>query len=155
MATLEYIAHTDTHMDPECSGTLCYRTVILSTPTNHLTHTLLCTLPPPSAPPPPSPCPPCRRKLSEVNKKLGSKFEISETELLSTVDACKALMAEGQDIDTGAASTQVCVGCVLCVCGGAVSERRGRISTQGQPRHRCVSCFVFVCVWGGEGSEGV
>jgi hypothetical protein len=49
----------------------------------------------------------CRKKLDEVNKKLGEKFEISETELLSTVDACKALMAEGQDIDTGAASTQV------------------------------------------------
>jgi hypothetical protein len=51
----------------------------------------------------------CRKKLDEVNKKLGEKFEISETELLSTVDACKALMAEGQDIDTGAASTQVSI----------------------------------------------
>jgi hypothetical protein len=52
-------------------------------------------------------CATLRKKLVEVNKKLGEKFEISDSELLSTVDACKALMEEGQDIDTGAASTQV------------------------------------------------
>lgn len=50
---------------------------------------------------------PCRKKLAEVNKKLGDKFEISEVELLSTVDACKTLLLEGEDIDTGAAATQV------------------------------------------------
>jgi hypothetical protein len=49
----------------------------------------------------------CRRKASEVNKKLGEKFEISETELLSTVEACSALLAEGQDLDTGEGATQV------------------------------------------------
>jgi hypothetical protein len=42
-----------------------------------------------------------------VNKKLGEKFEISEVELVSTVDACKSLLLEGEDIDTGAAATQV------------------------------------------------
>lgn len=42
-----------------------------------------------------------------MNKKLGEKFEISEVELVSTVDACKSLLLEGEDIDTGAAATQV------------------------------------------------
>jgi hypothetical protein len=42
-----------------------------------------------------------------VNKKLGEKFEISETELLSTVEACSSLLAEGQDLDTGEGATQV------------------------------------------------
>jgi hypothetical protein len=50
---------------------------------------------------------PCRKKLAEVNKKLGEKFEISETELLSTVEACSSLLAEGQDLDTGEGATQV------------------------------------------------
>jgi hypothetical protein len=49
----------------------------------------------------------CRRKAAEVNKKLGEKFEISETELLGTVEACSALLAEGQDLDTGEGATQV------------------------------------------------
>lgn len=44
-----------------------------------------------------------------MNKKLGDKFEISETELLSTVDACKALLEEGQDLDLGEGATQVLV----------------------------------------------
>jgi hypothetical protein len=48
-----------------------------------------------------------RRKAAEVNKKLGEKFEISETELLSTVEACSTLLAEGQDLDTGEGATQV------------------------------------------------
>ncbi|KAF8073094.1 FTSH5 [Scenedesmus sp. PABB004] len=47
-----------------------------------------------------------RKKAAEVNKKLGDKFEISEAELLSTVDACTSLLAEGQDIDSGAGATQ-------------------------------------------------
>eukprot|EP00775_Hariotina_reticulata_P010429 gene10429-10587_t len=47
-----------------------------------------------------------KRKLSDVNKKLGEKFEISETELLGTVEACSALLAEGQDLDTGEGATQ-------------------------------------------------
>lgn len=43
-----------------------------------------------------------------MNKKLGEKFEISEMELLSTIEACSALLAEGQDLDTGEGATQVC-----------------------------------------------
>jgi hypothetical protein len=62
-----------------------------------------------------------------VNKKLGDKFEISEAELASTLEACNALLAEGQDLDSGAGATQVraraptglawCAACVcLCAC---------------------------------------
>lgn len=47
-----------------------------------------------------------KRKLAEVNKKLGEKFEISDTELASTVEACSSLLAEGQDLDTGEGATQ-------------------------------------------------
>lgn len=49
----------------------------------------------------------CRKKAADVNKKLGDKFEISETELMSTIEACNALLTEGQDLDTGEAATQV------------------------------------------------
>lgn len=77
---------------------LCVSTILALWASTRLDHVILCCH---------EPVNPCRKKLSEVNKKLGDKFEISETELLSTVDACKALMEEGQDIDTGAASTQV------------------------------------------------
>lgn len=52
-----------------------------------------------------------RKKLADVNKKLGEKFEISETELMSTLDACRALLSEGQDLDTGEGATQVRTQC--------------------------------------------
>lgn len=55
----------------------------------------------------PPACVPHRRKLAEVNKKLGEKFEISDTELASTVEACSSLLAQGQDLDTGEGATQV------------------------------------------------
>lgn len=42
-----------------------------------------------------------------MNKKLGEKFEISDTELASTVEACSSLLAQGQDLDTGEGATQV------------------------------------------------
>lgn len=49
----------------------------------------------------------CRKKAAEVNKKLGDKFEISDSELASTVDACTSLLALGQDLDAGEGATTV------------------------------------------------
>jgi len=45
-----------------------------------------------------------RKKAAEVNKKLGSKFEISDTELQSTLEACQKLLEEGSDISGAAGS---------------------------------------------------
>lgn len=40
--------------------------------------------------------PALRKKMAEVNKKLGEKFEISEAELQGTYDACRQLMEAGE-----------------------------------------------------------
>ena len=45
--------------------------------------------------------------MVEVNKKLGEKFEISESELSSVVDACGQLLSEGMDLDTGEGASTV------------------------------------------------
>lgn len=37
-----------------------------------------------------------KKKMAEVNKKLGDKFEISESELQGTYDACRQLMEAGE-----------------------------------------------------------
>lgn len=44
-------------------------------------------------------CVPTRRRAGEINKKLGDKFAITETELLGTIEACAKLLAEGQELD--------------------------------------------------------
>jgi hypothetical protein len=80
-----------------------------------------------------------RRKLSEVNKKLGEKFEISETELLSTVEACSALLAEGQDLDTGEGATQVNQCCTACTNRGL--QAQGFMDGGGAPED-LASSFV-------------
>jgi hypothetical protein len=93
-----------------------------------------------------------RRKMGEINKKLGEKFEISDAELVSTVDACSQLMAEGADLDIGGASTQV---------GGGVSSVGGWGGWGGGGGGRGEPCREGrgVCqVWGvlrvGPGMEG-
>jgi hypothetical protein len=48
----------------------------------------------------------CRKKLAEVNKKLGDKFEISDAELASTLEACRSLLSSGQTLDLGDSATQ-------------------------------------------------
>ena len=45
------------------------------------------------------------KKMAEVNKKLGEKFEISEAELRGTYDACRQLMEAGEDLDSGAGAS--------------------------------------------------
>ena len=37
-----------------------------------------------------------RRKMADVNKRLGDKFEISEAELQGTYDACRQLLEAGE-----------------------------------------------------------
>jgi hypothetical protein len=37
-----------------------------------------------------------RKKMAEVNKKLGDKFEIADSELQGTFDACRQLMEAGE-----------------------------------------------------------
>jgi len=64
-----------------------------------------------------------RRKLSEVNKSWVRSLRSSETELLSTVEACSALLAEGQDLDTGEGATQVTPRCTICATGVTASGK--------------------------------
>ncbi len=45
-----------------------------------------------------------QRKCVEVNKKLGEKLDIPDTELLATYDACIKLISEGEDLSGGAGS---------------------------------------------------
>lgn len=40
--------------------------------------------------------PALRRKMADVNKRLGEKFEISEAELQGTYDACRQLLDAGE-----------------------------------------------------------
>ncbi|GBF88960.1 cell division protein [Raphidocelis subcapitata] len=47
-----------------------------------------------------------RKKMADVNKRLGEKFEISDSELQGTFDACRQLMAAGEDLDSGAGASQ-------------------------------------------------
>jgi len=37
-----------------------------------------------------------RKKMADVNKRLGEKFEIADSELLGTFDACRQLMEAGE-----------------------------------------------------------
>lgn len=46
-----------------------------------------------------------KAKSKAVNSKLGSKFEISETELEGTYEACSKLLREGADISGVAGSS--------------------------------------------------
>ncbi len=39
-----------------------------------------------------------KKKAKDVNSKLGSKFEISDTELEGTFEACVKLLSQGEDI---------------------------------------------------------
>lgn len=59
-----------------------------------------------------------RRKMSEVNKKLGEKFEISEAELQGTYDACRQLMEAGEVRGCGARSGGGGVGAAASQAGG-------------------------------------
>jgi hypothetical protein len=45
--------------------------------------------------------------MTEVNKKLGEKFEITDAELSSVVDACGQLLQEGVDLDLGEQASTV------------------------------------------------
>lgn len=97
-----------------------------------------------------------RRKMGEINKKLGEKFEISDAELVSTVDACSQLMAEGADLDIGGASTQVGGG-VSSVGGwggwGGGAGEGGNPVERGGVYVRCGVCCVWGQVWRGRGHK--
>lgn len=44
-----------------------------------------------------------RQKAMDINKKLGDKLEIPDSELTATVEACRNLMLEGEDLSSGSA----------------------------------------------------
>ena len=46
-----------------------------------------------------------KRKCAEINKKLGEKLDIPESELLATIEACQNMIKEGQDLRGGAGSS--------------------------------------------------